>query len=394
MRQPSRAAWLVLALAAFEAARAGRPAEGRSRLPRAGPRRARDARPHDPPRRPLRDEEQRVRPSLLRRGARVPPAARGGRPRAREPRAQGEGLRPPRLRRLPPVVRHEAVLGPDAGRQEDLRRGPEEGLAPQPRVRRGPHALRPRDRAARRTWAARTTRCPSAPIRRGTRGRRRRSRGAIAPRGGDGERGILRICRRMVALRLQGLARLSDPGRSLRGARGAEGRLLRSLEPPPGAGRRPDARLRRENALLADVAVRLRAEDAVAKGKTPGGFFYSSKRFSTPEHGGTHLDAPVHFFEGGESAEAVSVRRLVAPAVVIDVSAKAKNGPRLPPHGRGREGLGGRARDDSEGRDRPSPDRLVFPLAGSHASTSGTTRRTTPRSSTSLRTEGRPRNCS
>ncbi|MFI5121150.1 MAG: cyclase family protein [Thermoanaerobaculia bacterium] len=61
----------------------------------------------------------------------------------------------------------------------------------------------------------------------------------------------------------------------------------------------------------------------LAKGKTPGGWFYSSNAFCTPEHGGTHLDAPVHFSESGESAENVSVRKLIAPAVVLDVTAKA-----------------------------------------------------------------------
>ncbi len=63
------------------------------------------------------------------------------------------------------------------------------------------------------------------------------------------------------------------------------------------------------------------------RGKTPGGYFYEAKSFSAPEHGGTHLDAPVHFSESGESAEAIPVRRLVAPAVVIDVSAKAARDP-------------------------------------------------------------------
>jgi kynurenine formamidase/D-alanyl-D-alanine dipeptidase len=65
----------------------------------------------------------------------------------------------------------------------------------------------------------------------------------------------------------------------------------------------------------------------LSKGKTPGGWFYESNAFSTPEHGGTHLDAPVHFSETGESAEKVSVRRLIAPAVVLDVAAKAARDP-------------------------------------------------------------------
>ena len=58
-------------------------------------------------------------------------------------------------------------------------------------------------------------------------------------------------------------------------------------------------------------------------GKTPGGWFYSSYELSTPEHGGTHLDAPIHFGEGKETADQIPLTRLVAQAVVIDVSAKA-----------------------------------------------------------------------
>jgi kynurenine formamidase/D-alanyl-D-alanine dipeptidase len=65
----------------------------------------------------------------------------------------------------------------------------------------------------------------------------------------------------------------------------------------------------------------------LSKGKTPGGWFYEANSFCTPEHGGTHLDAPVHFSETGESADLVSVRRLIAPAVVIDVAVKAAQDP-------------------------------------------------------------------
>lgn len=61
----------------------------------------------------------------------------------------------------------------------------------------------------------------------------------------------------------------------------------------------------------------------LAWGATPGGYFYSSFALGTPEHGGTHLDAPIHFAEGAQTAEAIPLERLVAPAVVIDVSAHA-----------------------------------------------------------------------
>ncbi len=59
------------------------------------------------------------------------------------------------------------------------------------------------------------------------------------------------------------------------------------------------------------------------KGKTPGGYFYSAFSFCAPEHGGTHLDAPFHFAEGGRSADLIPLRQLVAPAVVIDVTVQA-----------------------------------------------------------------------
>jgi len=62
-------------------------------------------------------------------------------------------------------------------------------------------------------------------------------------------------------------------------------------------------------------------------GATPGGWFYASNEFSTPEHGGTHLDAPIHFAEGKEFVDQVSLHKLVAPAVVIDISAQAANDP-------------------------------------------------------------------
>ena len=62
-------------------------------------------------------------------------------------------------------------------------------------------------------------------------------------------------------------------------------------------------------------------------GPTPGGFFYSAYTFATPEHGGTHLDAPVHFDSTGASVERIDLGRLVRPAVVIDVSTRAQTDP-------------------------------------------------------------------
>jgi len=62
-------------------------------------------------------------------------------------------------------------------------------------------------------------------------------------------------------------------------------------------------------------------------GPTEGGYFYSANAFCSPEHGGTHLDAPIHFSETGISAERIPLENLAAPAVVIDVAAQAEGDP-------------------------------------------------------------------
>lgn len=59
------------------------------------------------------------------------------------------------------------------------------------------------------------------------------------------------------------------------------------------------------------------------QGKTPGGYYYSSFRICTPKHGGTHLDAPIHFAEGKESVDQIPLDHLTGNAVVIDVSKRA-----------------------------------------------------------------------
>ncbi|HVR39094.1 MAG TPA: cyclase family protein [Thermoanaerobaculia bacterium] len=63
--------------------------------------------------------------------------------------------------------------------------------------------------------------------------------------------------------------------------------------------------------------------EVLSHGKTPGGWFYAANQFCAPEHGGTHLDAPIHFAESGHTADAIPLSQLVASAVVIDVSDKA-----------------------------------------------------------------------
>ena len=67
--------------------------------------------------------------------------------------------------------------------------------------------------------------------------------------------------------------------------------------------------------------------ERLSHGVTDGGFFYSASAFCTPEHGGTHLDAPLHFAEGADSVDEIPIERLVGPAVVMDVSRQAAGDP-------------------------------------------------------------------
>ena len=61
----------------------------------------------------------------------------------------------------------------------------------------------------------------------------------------------------------------------------------------------------------------------MAYGETEAGFFYSSYSICTPEHVGTHLDAPLHFAAEGQTTDQIPLHRLIAPGVVIDVTEQA-----------------------------------------------------------------------
>ena len=67
--------------------------------------------------------------------------------------------------------------------------------------------------------------------------------------------------------------------------------------------------------------------DTVFAGPTEKGYYYSAFDFTTAEHGGTHIDAPIHFAEHGQSVEEIPLEKLIGPAVKIDVSARAAHDP-------------------------------------------------------------------
>ena len=60
--------------------------------------------------------------------------------------------------------------------------------------------------------------------------------------------------------------------------------------------------------------------EEVAYGPTDGGYFYASNNFAAAEHGGTHLDAPIHFAEGRQTSDQIPLDQLIGPAIVVDVS--------------------------------------------------------------------------
>ena len=57
-------------------------------------------------------------------------------------------------------------------------------------------------------------------------------------------------------------------------------------------------------------------------GETPGGYYYASNRLELAEHGGTHIDAPIHFSKDGQTLDQVPIERLVGAGVRIDVTAQ------------------------------------------------------------------------
>lgn len=53
---------------------------------------------------------------------------------------------------------------------------------------------------------------------------------------------------------------------------------------------------------------------------TPGGYYYASNRLEMPEHGGTHIDAPVHFSRGRQTLDQIPIDSMVGAGVRIDVT--------------------------------------------------------------------------
>jgi len=63
------------------------------------------------------------------------------------------------------------------------------------------------------------------------------------------------------------------------------------------------------------------------EGVVDQGYYYAAHRFRTAEHGGTHIDAPIHFHADRWTVDEIPLDRLVGPAVLVDVSNRCAKDP-------------------------------------------------------------------
>lgn len=57
-------------------------------------------------------------------------------------------------------------------------------------------------------------------------------------------------------------------------------------------------------------------------GQTDKGYYYFANNFCTAEHGGTHIDAPIHFYKDRNTVDQIPLERLIGKGVIVDVSEK------------------------------------------------------------------------
>lgn len=63
------------------------------------------------------------------------------------------------------------------------------------------------------------------------------------------------------------------------------------------------------------------------EGITDKGYYYAANKFSTAEHGGTHIDSPVHFAQGRNTVDQIPLEQLLGDAIIVDVSKQCEANP-------------------------------------------------------------------
>jgi kynurenine formamidase len=62
-------------------------------------------------------------------------------------------------------------------------------------------------------------------------------------------------------------------------------------------------------------------------GMTQQGYWYASGVYSASEHGGTHLDAPLHFAKSGWSVDEIPIDQLTGEGIVLDIRSQVSTNP-------------------------------------------------------------------
>jgi kynurenine formamidase len=62
----------------------------------------------------------------------------------------------------------------------------------------------------------------------------------------------------------------------------------------------------------------------VFEGHTEAGYYYTANNLSGAEHGGTHVDAPIHFFENRNTVDQIPIEQLIGPGAVVRIVEKVK----------------------------------------------------------------------
>jgi kynurenine formamidase len=60
----------------------------------------------------------------------------------------------------------------------------------------------------------------------------------------------------------------------------------------------------------------------VFRGKTDAGFYYEAYNYCGAEHGGTHIDAPIHFAANHKTVDQIPVKQLIGQGIVIRITQK------------------------------------------------------------------------
>ncbi|MCP4285255.1 MAG: cyclase family protein [Gammaproteobacteria bacterium] len=63
----------------------------------------------------------------------------------------------------------------------------------------------------------------------------------------------------------------------------------------------------------------------VFHGHTKAGFYYTANNYSGAEHGGTHVDAPIHFSENRNTVDQITLEQLIGPGVIVRINEKVKS---------------------------------------------------------------------